>query len=394
MALSGSRRPDVVVVGAGAIGAACAYELAVAGARVTVIERAEPAAEASGASAGMLSAFTRERAGPAGELHRASRDRYEPLARALLDESGIDIHHERGGHLELCMGEEDVRRARKLAADQARDPERIEFLTAEEVRELEPGVTPEARGGLFLPRNEWVNSGNLVAALVRAATIRGVRFLLGQPVEALLRAGGRVTGVRARGIGTVDAGAVVLAAGAWASQIEGVPPELRLRPVKGQMLALGNDPPLISRAVVRDEIYLVPRSTGECLVGATVEDGVADRTVTPSALHWLITEALTTVPAFGRAPFLRAWAGLRPASSDGVPVVGPWPNLPGLLVATGHFRSGILLTPVTAQIVRDWILTGRCPLPAERFLPDRLLRGPRAPVRPPARVDGGQGVPS
>jgi glycine oxidase len=391
--VSVSRRPDVVVVGAGAIGAACAYELAAAGSRVTVIERAEPGAEASGASAGMLSAFTGERAGPAGELHRASRDLYEPLARALLEESGIDIHHERGGHLELCMDEEHVRRARKLAADQARDPERVEFLTADEVHELEPEVTLEARGGLFLPRNEWVNAGRLVSALVRAATVRGVRFLLGQPVEALLRSGGRVTGVRARGIGTVEAGAVVLAAGAWASEIAGVPPELRLRPVKGQMLALGNDSPLISRAVVRDEIYLVPRSTGECLVGATVEDGVADRTVTPSALHWLITEALTTVPAFGRAPFLRAWAGLRPASADGLPVVGPWPDLPGLLVAAGHFRSGILLAPATAHIIRDWILRGRSPLPAERFLPDRLVKPFRAPAPPSAQVGGGQGVP-
>jgi glycine oxidase len=392
--MTAPRRPDAVVVGGGAIGAACAYELAVAGSRVTVIERTEPGAEASGASAGMLSAFTGERAGPVGELYRLSRDLYEPLAGALLDESGVDIHHERGGHLELCMGEDDVRRARKLAADHARDPERIEFLTAEEVRELEPEVTLEARGGLFLARNEWVNSALLVAALVRAATLRGVRFLLGQPVEELLRSGGRVIGVRARGIGTVEAGAVVLAAGAWASEIAGVPPELRLRPVKGQMLALGNDPPVISRAVVRDEVYLVPRSTGECLVGATVEDGVADKVVTPSALHWLITEALTTVPAFGRAPFLRAWAGLRPASSDGLPVVGPWPNLPGLYVATGHFRSGILLTPVTAQIIRDWILKGRCPLPAERFLPDRLVKGLPVPAPPSAPVGGGREVPN
>jgi glycine oxidase len=392
--MTAPRRPDAVVVGGGAIGAACAYELAVAGSRVTVIERTEPGAEASGASAGMLSAFTGERAGPVGELYRLSRDLYEPLAGALLDESGVDIHHERGGHLELCMGEDDVRRARKLAADHARDPERIEFLTAEEVRELEPEVTLEARGGLFLARNEWVNSALLVAALVRAATLRGVRFLLGQPVEELLRSGGRVIGVRARGIGTVEAGAVVLAAGAWASEIAGVPPELRLRPVKGQMLALGNDPPLISRAVVRDEVYLVPRSTGECLVGATVEDGVADKVVTPSALHWLITEALTTVPAFGRAPFLRAWAGLRPASSDGLPVVGPWPNLPGLYVATGHFRSGILLTPVTAQIIRDWIVKCRCPLPAERFLPDRLVKGLPVPAPPSAPVGGGREVPN
>ncbi len=372
--MTASQRPDVVVVGAGAIGAACAYELAVAGLRVTVIERTEPGAEASGASAGLLSAFTGRRSGPAVELYRLGRDLYEPLAEALRDESGIDIDHQRAGHLDLCMVEDEVRWARALAADHARGPERVEFLGAEELRELEPEVTQEARGALFLPRNEWVNPGRLVTALVRAATRRGVRFLLGQPVEELLQSAGRVVGVRARGIGTVEAGGVVLAAGAWTSEIAGVPTELRLRPVKGQMLALGNDPPLISRAVIRHDIYLVPRLTGECVVGATVEDGIADRTVTPAALHWLITEALTTVPAFGRARFLRAWAGLRPATPDGLPVVGPWPALPGLFVAAGHFRSGILLTPVTAQIIRDWIVKGRCLLPGEPFLPDRLVR--------------------
>lgn len=367
-------RPDVVVVGAGAIGAACAYELAVAGLRVTVVERAEPGSEASGASAGLLSAFTGRRAGAVAELARLSRDLYEPLAAALSDETGVDVHHGRAGHLELCMGDDEAAWARGLAAEHGRGPERVEFLTAEELEELEPEVTREARGALFLPRNEWVDNGRLVTALVRAATRRGVRFLLGQPVEELLHGAGRVNGVRARGIGTLEAGAVVLAAGAWSSEIAGVPPELRLRPVKGQILALGNDPPRISRAVIRHDIYLVPRLSGECVVGATVEDGVADKAVTSAALHWLITEALITVPAFGRAPFLRAWAGLRPAASDGRPVVGPWPGLPGLFVATGHLRSGILFTPITAHIIRDWILKGRCSLPAETFLPDRLVR--------------------
>ena len=363
-----------MVVGAGAIGAACAYELAAAGLRVTVIERAEPGAEASGASAGLLSAFTGERAGEVGVLYRLSRDLYEGLGEALLEESRVDIHHERAGHLELAMDDEEVRWARRVAEAHGRGPERVEFLTAAEVQELEPEVTPDARGGLFLPRNEWVDSARLVAALVKAATRRGVRFLLGQPVESLLRDDDRVTGVRARGIGTVEAGAVVLAAGAWTGAIAGVPPELRLRPVKGQMLALGNDPPLLSRAVVRGEIYLVPRRTGECVVGATVEDGLDDRTVTPAALHWLITEALITVPRLGRAPFLRAWAGVRPAGPDALPIVGPWPGCRGLFVAAGHFRSGILLTPVTARIVRDFVVGGRTDLPVERFLPDRLLR--------------------
>ncbi len=368
------RRPDVVVVGAGAIGAACAYELATAGLRVTVIERGEPGGEATGASAGLLSAFSAERSGAIGELARLSRDLYAPLAQALLAESGIDIEHERAGHIELCMAEAEVGWAQKLAAEHANGGERLEFLAADDLFRIEPELTREARGGLLLPRNEWVNTGRLVAALVRAATRRGVRFLLGQPVEELLHAGGRVSGVRARGLGTMEAAAVVLAAGAFTNQIVGVPPPLRVRPVKGQMLALANEPPVIRHAVIREEVYLVPRVSGECLVGATVEDGVADKDVTPVALHWLLTEALLTVPAFARAPFRRAWAGLRPASPDSLPVVGPWPDLAGLFVATGHYRTGILLTPVTARIVREYLVSGRTSLPAEVFLPDRLVR--------------------
>jgi glycine oxidase len=365
-------RPDVVVVGAGAIGAACAYELARAGLAVTLVERSEPAAEASGASAGLLSAFTGDRAGAVGRLCRLSRDLYGPLAEALREETGLDIHHERGGHLEVCTSETEAAWARKLAADQAGGPEPVEFLSADALRALEPAVTPEARGGLLLPRNEWVNNRRLVTALVEAARRRGVKVQLGEPVSELRRAGGRVVGVAGPGLGVIDAGAVVLAAGAWSGQVAGVPPALRLRPVKGQILALAHDPPRFRHALLRDEVYLVPRRTGECLVGATVEDGVADKAVTADAVRWLLAEAAATVPALAGATPLRAWAGTRPGSPDGTPVVGPWPDLPGLVVATGHNRSGILLTPVTARIVRDWIADGRTNLPAAPFAPDRL----------------------
>jgi glycine oxidase len=371
-----TQRPDAVVVGAGAIGAACAYELAVAGLRVTVIERAEPGAGASGASAGLLSGFTADRSSPLDILYRTSRELYEPLAGALLAESGVDIQHGRAGHLELCMRPEEVPVAQRLAAEHGRGPDRVRYLTGDEVRQLEPAVTVGALGALLLPRSGWVHNELLVRALVKAATRRGVRFLLGQPVEELLQAGGRVTGIRARGIGTVEAGAVVLAAGAWSSAIHGVPASLAVRPVKGQMIALAHDPPLIRLAILRDEVYVFPRADGECLVGATVEPGIDDKVVTPAGLHWLLTEGLVTVPALARAEFRRAWAGVRPGSPDGLPVIGPWPDLPGLYVATGHSRSGILLAPLTAQVIAQWISKGQSALPVQPFLPDRLVRGP------------------
>jgi glycine oxidase len=341
---------------------------------VTLIDRADPGAEASGASAGMLSAFTAARAGAIGQLYRLSRDLYGPLAETLRAESGVDIEHERGGHLDLCMTEDEARAAGRLAADPAHAVEKLAFLDAAELRRLEPGVTGEARGALLLPRNEWVNNGRLVTALVQAGVRRGVTCLFGDPVEALVGGTDRVTGVRTRDHGRREAGTVVLAAGAWSSGMPGVPAELRIRPVKGQMIALGSVPPILRHVVVREEVYLVPRASGECLVGATVEDGPHDKRVTAEGLRWLATEALATVPALADAPLRRAWAGLRPASADGLPVIGPWPGLPGLVVATGHFRSGILLTPITARIVRDWIVEGRSELPGAAFLPDRLLR--------------------
>lgn len=365
--------PDVVVIGAGAIGVGCAFELGGAGLRVTVIDRAQPGMEASGASAGMLSAFTLERAGPIGALFRLSRDLYAPLTEALRAESGVDIEHQRNGHLSLCVTEGEVRRAQRLVADRAHAAERLEFVSADDLRRLEPAVTQEASGALYLPRNEWVNSGRLVTALVQASIGRGVRYVLGDPVEEILHADGRVAGVRARGLGRLTTGAVVLAAGAWSSDIRGAPPALRLRSIKGQMIALGNVPPLLHHVVLREEVYLVPRVGGECLVGATVEDGLYDKAVTSAGLHWLLSEALATAPGLAHSRLLGAWAGLRPATPDGLPAIGPWPGVSGLFVATGHFRSGILLTPLTARIIREWIVDGRCTVPADPFLPDRLL---------------------
>jgi glycine oxidase len=125
--------------------------------------------------------------------------------------------------------------------------------------------------------------------------------------------------------------------------------------------------------LLQGEVYLVPRKTGECIVGATVEDGLDDKVVTPDAVRWLLGEAATAVPALAGVTPLRVWAGIRPGSPDGMPVVGPWPDLPGLVVATGHNRSGILLAPVTAWIVRDWVTGGRTDLPAAPFSPDRLV---------------------
>ena len=366
--------PDAVVVGAGAIGAGCAYELARAGLTVTVVERAQPGGEASGASAGILSVPAPSRHDPLAVLGRLSRDLYEPLAEALREEAGIDVGLGRTGHLHLCLSEGEARQARRVAESPEGREEGTAFVSTDDLRRLEPTVTPAALGALHLPRGSWVDNVALVQAFVRAGERRGVRYVVGEAVGALVRSRDRVTGVRTGHLGIIEAPVVVLAAGAWCGAIDGAPAELGVRPVKGQILAFDNASALVRHVVFRDDVYLVPRLSGECLFGATVEDGVADREVTLGGLGWLLDEAFRTAPGLRSLGFLRAWAGLRPATGDGLPVVGPWPGMSGLLVATGHYRSGILLTPVTARIIRDHILEGRSSLPAGALLPDRLLR--------------------
>ena len=368
-------RADAVVVGAGAIGATCAYELAGAGFRVTVVERAAPGAEASGASAGILSFPDPTRREPVAVLGRLSRDLYEPLADALREESGIDIGLGRTGHLRLCMSREEVRQAERTAGDPAARETGITLVGSDDLRRLEPAVSPAALAALHIPRGSWVDNVQLVRALVRAGERRGVRYLCGRAVDALVRSGERVTGVRAGGHGLIEAGVVVVAAGAWSGAIEGAPAGLAVRPVKGQIIAFDNTSRLVRHVMFREDVYLVPRLSGECLFGATVEDQVADREVTLEGLAWLLREAFQTAPGLAGCRFLRGWAGLRPATEDGLPVVGPWPGAPGLLVATGHYRSGILMTPVTARIIRDYAVEGRSFLPAAAaLLPDRLAR--------------------
>ncbi len=357
-------RPDVVIVGAGVIGCATAWELVKSGLRVTVLERGQPGCEASGAAAGMLAAETLEgRQGLYALLARMSRDLYGSLADELREASGVDIERQTTGHLHLLAEESEF---------DGHIPPGAELLSPEDVLRLEPAVGPKIRGAILFRGNHWVNNPRLVTALVQAASRRGVEFFLGSEVEEILRAGDRVGGVRGRNL-RIESGAVVVTAGAWCGMLRGLTPQLMVEPVKGQMLAVQTIPSVIRHCVYRDEIYLVPRPSGELLIGATVERAGYEKHVTPEGLQWLLTEALAAVPALAQRPVLRSWAGLRPAVADGLPVIGPWPGLKGCFVATGHFRNGILLAPITAQLLREWV-TGKHPtLPMEPFLPDRLV---------------------
>jgi glycine oxidase len=369
---------DVVVVGAGVIGAACAWRLAQAGLHVTLLERTAPAAEASQAALGVLQFHAKAGAHPAYQnLSLHSRDLYP----ALLDELGI-INGERvpyyaGGQLNLALDEADWLELDRLQAANAELGLPVERVTSEEGRLLEPGLTPRALGGLFFPNDAWVDNTALTMALANAAEREGAR-LVRAAVRRLLDIDGRVVGVEASSE-TFPADWVVLAAGCWSGQIHGVPP-LPVVPVRGQALALDAQP--VRRVVASPRGYLVPKgSAGQTLVGATVDYAGYDSGLTAGGLADVLAAGMEIAPSVRSSPFAGAWAGLRPATPDGVPFVGPFAALPNLIVATGHFRNGILQAPATAAIVCALVAGGPLPFDIRGLSPDReIAAGMPAPT--------------
>jgi glycine oxidase len=194
----------------------------------------------------------------------------------------------------------------------------------------------------------------------------------GTEASRIVVEGGRARGVIADGE-RIPGDWVILAAGAWSGALAGLGVRLPVAPVRGQMFAVNNVPPLLGHAVHAEEVYLAPRPSGELLVGATVEHAGFLRAVTPDGIGGLIAAATGLVPELGQRPIVRSWCGFRPWAPDGLPILGPWPGVEGLLVATGHYRNGILLAPVTAAALVECVLTGQAPAMLEPFLPDRFI---------------------
>ncbi|HEU0054176.1 MAG TPA: glycine oxidase ThiO, partial [Longimicrobium sp.] len=344
--------PDVVVIGAGVVGCAVARVAARAGMRVTVIERGAPGAEASHAAAGMLSPLAEASApGPFLELLLAARERYPAVSAELRDEAGVDVGYSDAGTLYLSLREEDDAELEERFAWQAPLGLGVERLTAGEARALEPRVSPAARMALRFPGDHQVDNRVLSAALWTAAARAGARFLLGDEVAALRREGGRVTGVELASGERLAAGRVVVAGGAWAGALGGLPRALPVVPVHGQLLALRGDPGFFRHVVDSPRCYLVPRADGRVIAGATVERTGYAKTVTPWGLRRLLDGAVEIAPELERVAFAEAWAGLRPGTPDGLPIIGRDPEVEGLIYATGHYRNGILLAPLTGDVV-------------------------------------------
>ncbi len=365
-------RPDVIIVGGGIIGCAIGFHLAKAGVHPLILERNEVAAEASSGAAGMLTAQTHTEEGdPLLPLMLASRDLYASLAEELWDCTEIDIEYRRLGHLLPALSEEEDAAVEKRVTWQVEQGLPAEHLGDREARELEPGLSPEVRGAGWFPEDHHVNNTAVTQALAAALLRLGGKIRTGCPVVDLVREGDRVAGVRTADE-RIAAGRVILCAGAWSKDFEGaagIP--LPIFPAKGQIIVARMATPAVRHVVYGMAAYAVPRASGEHIIGSTVEHVGFDKRVTIEGVTGILAHMTAQVPALREAEMVASWGCLRPAAPDGLPLLGPVPGRPGLFVAAGHFRHGILLGPITGQLLSELILTGRSSIPLDPFRPDR-----------------------
>ncbi|MFI0445029.1 glycine oxidase ThiO [Actinomadura sp. 6N118] len=368
---------DVVIIGAGVIGLATAWRAAARGAAVTLVDP-DPASGSSSVAAGMLTPVSELTYGeePLLRLGLASRERYAAFVAELEEQTGHDTGYRTDGILEVAFDSDDLGYLDDLRRFQESLGIPIEALTGRECRKAEPMLAPGVRGGLLAPADGSIDPRRLTPALRAAGEKLGVR-LVRQRATSVLVENDTAVGVRLEDGSEVRAAKVLLAAGPWSGDIEGLPAGIvpAVRPVKGQVIRLRTRVPFLRRStrglVKGSSIYLVPRADGEIVIGATQEEMGFDTRVTAGGLWELLRDARELLPGITELEFAEVTAGLRPGSPDNAPVMGPT-ALPGFFVGTGHFRNGILLTPVSADILTEVLLDGTVPDVGTPFTPDRF----------------------
>jgi glycine oxidase len=363
---------DAAIAGGGLIGAAIALELSGSGLRVAVFDAREPGREASWASAGILS--------PAPEnsamivmvpLGRASLAKYPEFIASVEELSGLPTGYRAKGTLEALFSRHVKQELNTIIALHHGLGLRADALSAQEARELEPTLSDEVAAAVLRPDEASVDNRLLTAALLEAAKRGGAQIFHGSPVQTIWREGSRCRGFILANGDQIAAGHTIIAAGCFSSQITGVEEFAPVRPAKGQMISLRCESAKIERVLWSERVYLVPRNDGRILAGATVEHVGFDKTVTASGMQANLDGAIELAPRLAAAQVEETWAGLRPDTPDHLPIIGP-ADLHGLILATGHFRSGVLLTPITASLVGDFVLGKTPSMDVERFSPLRF----------------------
>ncbi len=363
---------DTVIIGGGVIGCAIAWKLAEAGTRVALLERGQPGRESSYAAGGMLAAQVEsDPRTPFFKLATASRTLFPDFVRKLQAKSGIGVEYRRDGTLMLSLRPEDDEEIEDSFALQKSLGLNVERLTHEQIREIEPSLSTEARFALRFADDHQVDNRLLTLALERAAVLSGAEIFTGieaREVVAARHGARRRPKADSRSNLSVqtsryrfDAEHVVLAAGCWSGSIL-TPSQLLasagIVPVRGQMIALSAGPASLKHVVYSHRGYLIPRSNGAIIAGSTTENADFNKAVTAGGVASIIAAAIETMPMANDMTIVETWAGLRPGTADGLPVIGEDPQISGLYYATGHYRNGILLSPITAEAIAQLILKG------------------------------------
>ena len=355
-----ARGYGAAVVGAGIIGLACAWRIAQTGGSVLVIDRAEPGAGASGVAAGMLAPVTEADFGEEAllRLNLEGAAAWPAFAAELAERTGVDLGYEERGALVVAVDRDDAEELHRLHELQCSLGLDAAWLSARECRRLEPGLSPRVRGGVHAPHDHQVDPRAVLRALREAVEQAGGELLTGAEVESVAETEGSVRGV-ATSLGFVAADHVVLAGGVWSPGLR-IPtggPSLPVRPVKGQLLRLrGPASAMLAERLIRTpRCYVVCRRNGEVVVGATVEERGFDTTVTAGAVHQLLDDAREALPDIDERELVEASAGLRPGTPDNCPIVGA-AEPAGVVWATGHYRNGVLLAPLTAAAAADVVV--------------------------------------
>jgi glycine oxidase len=358
-----------IVIGGGIIGCSIAWRLAAEGVTTTVLERGRVGQEASWAAAGMIAPQAEaDGPGPFFDFCMKARDAFEAIVDRLIRESGVDPEYDDAGILYVALDADERVQLERRAKWQQAVGAPVEELTGAEARWVEPALSPEAIYAIHMPNNRRTDNRKLTQAYAAAARKAGAEIVEGARVEALALRGepaGRVA-MRAGGVimddgSTREADVVVNAAGSWAGEIRGLEDDrVKLHPVRGQIVCFDVAPGTIGPALFSLRGYLVPRRDGRLLAGSTMEEAGYNKSVTLAGLDKIARGAAAMVPALGAAAFREAWAGLRPATRDLLPVLGFSPSVSNVVWAAGHFRSGILLSAITGEIVAD-LVKGRRP---------------------------------
>jgi glycine oxidase len=355
-------KPKTAIIGGGVIGLSVGWRLAQAGCIVEIFERGEAGKGASWAAAGMLAAGVETEPGELA-LHglcRASQDAWPGFAAELEAASGQSVELRQEGTLMVALNRDDTAQLRYTYDFQRQHGISLDWLNGAQARQKEPHLHPNLAAAVYCAGDHQVENRRLVRALCTAFVAAGGTLHEHTKVAAIESNAGRVTGVALEN-GRVDADAVLLAAGAWSGEIAGLPPSAKppVRPIKGQMLALRMDPaaPLLRHVVWTPRVYLVPRADGRLIVGATTEERGFNGDLTAGGIYSLLEGAWRALPSVEELAIDEMWVGFRPGSRDDAPLLGPG-EIEGLVYATGHHRNGILLTPVTADSIARYILSG------------------------------------